>query len=196
MTDEILINVTPVETRVAVIENGVLQDVHIERAHSRGIVGNIYAGKVVRVLPGMQAGFVDFGAERTGFMHVSDITPLDADGKESPASRSQDIRDYLHEGKKVIVQVSKDSFGSKGARLTTALSVSSRYLVLMPQTDHIGISARIETSVRRSRVSTSSLGSVMVSSTTTTTSSCTVAAFMICTKALSLCAPTARTSPS
>jgi ribonuclease G len=152
MSEEILVNVSPMETRVAVIENGVLQDIHIERAASRGIVGNIYAGKVARVLPGMQAAFVEFGAERTGFIHVSDIIPLDGNGREDRSRASVEIRDYLHDGKKVIVQVTKDPLGSKGARLTTALSLSSRYLVLMPQNDHVGVSQRIEDPAERSRL--------------------------------------------
>ena len=148
MGEEILVNVTPMETRVAVVDNGVTQDIHIERIASVGMVGNIYAGKVVRVLPGMQAAFVDIGAERTSFIHVSDIH--DPQGK----ARSSDdaISDYLHEGKKVIVQVTKDPLGSKGARLTTELSVSSRYLVFMPQTRHVGVSQRIDESQERERL--------------------------------------------
>ncbi len=148
MSEEILVNVTPMETRVAVVDNGVTQDIHIERIASVGMVGNIYAGKVVRVLPGMQAAFVDIGAERTSFIHVADIH--DAQGK----ARSSDdaISDYLHEGKKVIVQVTKDPLGSKGARLTTELSVSSRYLVFMPQTSHVGVSQRIDESQERERL--------------------------------------------
>jgi ribonuclease G len=152
MSEEILINITPMETRVAVVESGVIQDIHLERTASRGIVGNIYSGKVVRVLPGMQAAFVDIGAERTGFIHVSDIMPLDNRGREDRSRQSDAIRDYLHDGKQVIVQVTKDPLGSKGARLTTQLSVSSRYLVLMPQTDHIGVSQRIDDRAERDRL--------------------------------------------
>jgi len=140
------------ETRVAVVENGALQDIHIERRANRGIVGNIYAGKVVRVLPGMQAAFVDIGAERTGFIHVSDIVPQGSNGRENRSTASDAIRDYLHDGKKVIVQVTKDPLGSKGARLTTQLSVSSRYLVLMTQTEHIGVSQRIDDGEERERL--------------------------------------------
>ena len=146
MSEEILVNVTPMETRVAVVDNGATQDIHIERSASRGIVGNIYAGKVVRVLPGMQAAFVDIGAERTSFIHVSDIfVPVDGRSSES-------IRDHLHDGKKIIVQVTKEPLGSKGARVTTELSVSSRYLVFMPQTDHVGISQRIDDGAERLRL--------------------------------------------
>ena len=152
MSEEILVNVTPMETRVAVVDNGATQDIHIERSASRGIVGNIYAGKVVRVLPGMQAAFVDIGAERTSFIHVSDIIGTDSNGREDRSRGSANIGDHLHEGKKVIVQVTKDPLGSKGARLTTALSVSTRYLVLMPHTEHIGISQLIEDAVERERL--------------------------------------------
>ncbi len=152
MSEEILVNVTPMETRVAVVENGVTQDIHIERSKSRGIVGNIYLGKVIRVLPGMQAAFVDIGTEKASFIHVSDIAHLDSNGREDRSRQSEEIRDYLHEGKKLVVQVTKDPLGSKGARLTTQLSVSSRYLVFMPQTDHIGISQRIDDAEERSRL--------------------------------------------
>lgn len=152
MSEEILVNITPTETRVAVVDNGATQDVHIERVVNRGIVGNIFAGKVVRVLPGMQAAFVDIGVERTGFMHVSDIIPLDASGREDRERSSENITDFLHEGKKVIVQVVKDPLGTKGARLTTQLSVSTRYLVLMPQTEHVGVSQLIEDESERRRL--------------------------------------------
>lgn len=149
MSEEILVNVTPMETRVAVVDNGATQDIHIERSASLGMVGNIYAGKVVRVMPGMQAAFVDIGAERTSFIHVSDIHDPAAEGR---ARGTGAISDYLHEGKKVIVQVTKDPLGSKGARLTTELSVSSRYLVFMPQSDHVGVSQRIDDVDERTRL--------------------------------------------
>lgn len=152
MSEEILVNVTPMETRVAVVENGATQDIHIERSTSRGIAGNIYAGRVARVLPGMQAAFVDIGTERASFIHVSDIVPLDANGREDRSRQSSDVREHLHEGKKVVVQVTKEPLGSKGARLTTQLSVSSRYLVFMPQTDHVGVSQRIDDAGERSRL--------------------------------------------
>ncbi len=152
MSEEILVNVTPMETRVAVVENGATQDIYIERSTSRGLVGNIYAGKVVRVLPGMQAGFVDIGAERTSFIHVSDIAGGNGGGRDSDTGAPAAIGDHLHEGKKVIVQVTKDPLGSKGARLTTQLSVSSRYLVFMPQTRHVGVSQRIDDVEERNRL--------------------------------------------
>jgi ribonuclease G len=149
LSEEILVNVTPMETRVAVVDNGATQDIHIERSTSRGIVGNIYAGKVVRVLPGMQAAFVDIGTERTSFIHVSDIF---VPGGEDRGRASDSIRDHLHDGKKVIVQVTKEPLGTKGARLTTELSVSSRYLVFMPLTAHVGISQRIDDTTERERL--------------------------------------------
>ncbi len=151
MSEEILVNVTPMETRVAVVDNGATQDIHIERSASRGIVGNIYAGKVERVLPGMQAAFVDIGLERTSFIHVSDIF---IPGVEERARASDSIRDHLHDGKKVVVQVTKEPLGSKGARLTTELSVSSRYLVFMPHNSHVGVSQRIDDNAERERLQT------------------------------------------
>lgn len=148
MSEEILINVTPVETRVAVVENGMLQEVYIERASKRGLVGNIYKGKVVRVLPGMEAAFVDIGLERAAFIHVSDIVGPDGPDSETPA----DIALLLREGQSLVVQVIKDPIGTKGARLTTQLSVASRYLVYMPSMKHIGISQRIEEEEERERL--------------------------------------------
>lgn len=126
MSTELLINVTPQETRVAQVENGVLQEVLIERAQAHGLVGNIYKGKVQRVLPGMQAAFVDVGLERSAFLHAADIVHV-VPGSELPA-----IRDLLHEGQEILVQVIKDPLGTKGARLSTTLSLASRYLVYMP----------------------------------------------------------------
>ena len=148
MSEEILINVTPMETRVAVVENGVLQEIYIERARAKGIVGNIYQGKVVRVLPGMQAAFVDIGLEKAAFIHASDIAELAA-GAQADVP---DIRTAVREGQALTVQVIKDPLGTKGARLTTHLSVSSRYLVYMPETDHIGISHRIDDEQERQRL--------------------------------------------
>lgn len=152
MSEELLINHAPTETRVALVENGVLQEVYVERASSRGIVGNIYKGKVVRVLPGMQAAFVDIGLERAGFIHAQDIAPLDENGMEKREGGSSDIRELVHEGQAIVVQVVKDPISTKGARLTTHLSVSSRNLVYMPQTDHIGVSQRIESETERERM--------------------------------------------
>ncbi|WP_439105732.1 ribonuclease G [Congregibacter sp.] len=145
MNEEILVNVTPMEARVAVVENGVAQDIYIERQSSRGIVGNIYAGRVVRVMPGMQAAFVDFGFERSGFIHLSDVLGAGAATEER-------IADHLQEGQLVTVQVVKDPISKKGARLTSQLSVSTRYLVYMPQSDHVGVSQRIDDSDERARL--------------------------------------------
>ncbi len=150
MSEEILVNVTPMETRVAVLENGVTQDIHMERSANRGLVGNIYRGRVARVLPGMQAAFVDIGSERTGFVHVSDLAVAGGNGREQ--RHQQDIRAFLHEGDKLIVQVTRDPLGSKGARLSTELSVSSRYLVFMPGSRHVGVSQRIDDPQERERL--------------------------------------------
>ncbi|MDP1520268.1 ribonuclease G [Porticoccus litoralis] len=149
MSSEILINITPMETRVALVENGVLQDVMVERTSSRGIVGNIYKGKVVRVLPGMQAAFVDIGLEKAGFIHVDDIHKPSATGDNGA---SWDIVQCLREGQSVVAQVIKDPISTKGARLSTRLTVSSRYLVYMPEVDHLGISQRIEDEAERERL--------------------------------------------
>ncbi|HET8900017.1 MAG TPA: ribonuclease G [Rhodanobacteraceae bacterium] len=152
MADEILINMTPRETRVAVVENGVLQEVQIERALKRGSVGNIYKGRVTRVLPGMQAAFVEIGLERAAFLHVADMMPPATVGEETPPMPERSVSQLLHEGKDIIVQVAKDPIGSKGARLTAWLSIPSRYLVLLPHTRSIGVSARITDEDERKRL--------------------------------------------
>jgi len=158
---EILINVTPRETRVALVENGMLQEVQIERAARRGYVGNIYKGRVQRVMPGMQAAFVDIGLERAAFLHASDIVrPVqgasDADTPDEPAQAHPQhvpaINELLHEGQQVVVQVVKDPIGTKGARLTAQLSIPSRYLVLMPHVRVLGVSTRIEDEAERARL--------------------------------------------
>ena len=156
MSEEILINVTPVETRVALVENGMLQEAYIERTSRKGIVGNIYTGKVVRVLPGMEAAVVDIGLERAAFIHASDVVPSQSNGDE-PADIPKtvpDIRSLLREGQSLVVQVTKDPIGTKGARLTTQLSIPSRYLVFMPGVSHVGISQRIEDDTERARLKT------------------------------------------
>ncbi|MDH5368445.1 MAG: ribonuclease G [Gammaproteobacteria bacterium] len=151
MSEELLINVTPQETRVAYVENGVLQEVHIERERKRGLVGNIYKGKVVRVLPGMQAAFLEVGLDRTAFLHVSDIAQ--PNGKNGDGGEPSDIiMELLREGQELLVQVVKDPMGTKGARLTTQISFPSRYLVYMPGISHIGISQRIEDETERQRL--------------------------------------------
>ena len=157
MTEEILINVTPRETRVAVVENGMLQELHIERGWRRGVVGNIYKGRVQRVMPGMQAAFVDIGLERAAFLHAADIVrpaPVIEEGGDAPvpALPPRPITELLRDGQEIIVQVVKDPIGSKGARLTTQLSVPSRYLVLLPGSRVIGVSARIEDELERVRL--------------------------------------------
>ncbi len=147
MSEEILINVTPPETRVAVVENGVLQELIIERFMQKGLVGNIYMGSVCRVLPGMQAAFVDIGLERAAFLHLSDFSSRELDEKGS-----ENIEHYLKEGQKVIVQVTKDPIGSKGARLTKEISIPSRYQVYMPYASNSGVSQRIECEQERNRL--------------------------------------------
>jgi ribonuclease G len=206
MSEELLINVSPMESRVAVMDNGVLSEIYIERHHKLGLVGNIYLGTVVRVLPGMQAAFVDIGQSRTAFLHVNDmqrppraVSKSEPSQKPDPASNSQTtstlkmqqdkaeslvstlaatppvvsaestavktteivsaasqnlIQHRLHEGQRILVQVTKDQLGSKGARLTTNISLPSRYLVYLPSSDHIGISQRIDGEEERSRLKT------------------------------------------
>ncbi len=151
MSEELLINVTPMECRVALVENGVVQELFVERTARRGLVGNIYKGKVVRVLPGMQAAFVEIGLSRTAFLHVNDIVWPKRE-KENPEPPG--IHEVVHEGQTLTVQVMKDMMGSKGARLTTDLSIPSRYLVYMPYGEHIGVSQRIESDSERERLKT------------------------------------------
>ncbi|MEM7026988.1 MAG: Rne/Rng family ribonuclease [Pseudomonadota bacterium] len=161
MSEEILINVTPQETRVAVVENGVLQEVYIERTLKRGLVGNIYKGRVSRVLPGMQAAFIDIGLERTGFLHTSDIVvnnQEDIVADISEPEQHQPIESILTESEEILVQVVKDPMGSKGARLTTRLSIPSRYIVFIPDYSSIGISQRIEDEEERERLRNIILG--------------------------------------
>ncbi len=150
MSEEILINVTPQETRVAVVENGVLQELHIERTRTRGIVGNIYKGKVARILPGMQAAFVDIGLERAAFLHAADCRPVSSN--RNTVDGDAPIHALLHEGDEVVVQVAKDPLGNKGARLTMHLTLPARHLVYMPYTHHIGISQKIEDDSERERL--------------------------------------------
>ena len=171
MSSELLINVTPQESRVALIENGVVQEILIERTHRRGLVGNIYKGKVRRILPGMQAAFVDIGLDRAAFLHASDIAqpPTSRDGVVGPPppelettdatargngndAVNSDITQLLFDGQEILVQVIKDPIGSKGARLTTHVSVPACYLVLMPNADTVGVSQRIEDDEERQRL--------------------------------------------
>jgi ribonuclease G len=152
MSEEILINVTPRETRVALVENGALQEVYIERALRRGLVGKIYRGKVCRVLPGMQAAFVDIGLERAAFLHASDATSRTADAVADNGDAVADITRLLHEGQVISVQVIKDPLGTKGARLTTQITIPSRYLVFVPNVANVGISQKIEDEQERVRL--------------------------------------------
>jgi ribonuclease G len=157
MSGELLVNVTPSETRVALIENGTLQEVHVEREAKRGIVGNIYLGKIIRVLPGMQAAFVDISLDKAAFLHASDINSkliLNQNNAKGDFSNEQvaDIRTLVREGQYLMVQVVKDPLGTKGARLTTEITIAARYLVLMPGTGRAGISQRIEDEQERKRL--------------------------------------------
>ncbi len=166
MSSEILVNATSYEIRIALVENGQLAEFHLQRPTEKGLVGNIYRGRVVRVLPGMQAAFVDIGLERTGFLYVDDVFISDADldsrmfKKESPCGKldlspstpdgditrpaGMSIEDLLTEGQEIMVQVGKDPIGTKGARLTCHMTLPCRNLVFMPLTDHIGISRKID----------------------------------------------------
>ena len=152
MTAEILINVSPREIRAALVENGVLQEIFLERANRLGLISNIYKGRVSRVLPGMQAAFIDIGLERTAFLHVSDIVqPADAENGQ-PETRTDDIQMLVSEGGEILVQVLKDPLGTKGARLTTFITIPSRYLVYMAKGHGVGISSRIEDETERNRL--------------------------------------------
>jgi len=177
MPTELIINTRPYETRVALVENGLIAELHIERETGQELMGNIYLGTVVRVLPGMQAAFVDIGLERTGFLYVSDVhrrlTDMeDAMVRQSAAGGGGDlvarepavseaasnipftIEELLHVGQDILVQVSKEPIGTKGARLTTHVSLPGRHLVLMPTVTHIGVSRRIEDPTERERLRT------------------------------------------
>jgi len=147
MNEEILINVTPQETRVAVIQQGVAQELHVERTTGRGLVGNIYLGVVSRVLPGMQSAFIQIGLDRAAFLHVADIWE-----QRQNAEPARPIERLLHEGEKLLVQVIKDPIGTKGARLSTQISIAGRLLVYLPQEFHIGISQRIEDEAERAHL--------------------------------------------
>ncbi|MEO7887349.1 MAG: ribonuclease G [Polaromonas sp.] len=153
MQQDILINWSPQETRVAVVEHGAVQELHVERTLERGLVGNVYLGKVARVLPGMQSAFIDIGLDRAAFLHVADLMSsinsrhAEAEGPNAggstTASSPQPIEKQLFEGQAVMVQVLKDPIGSKGARLTAQISIAGRLLVFLPQDNHIGVSQKI-----------------------------------------------------
>jgi ribonuclease G len=147
MQQDILINWSPQETRVAIVEHGAVQELHVERTLERGLVGNVYLGKVARVLPGMQSAFIDIGLERAAFLHVADVWHPPAEGESLSASRASQpqipIEKQVFEGQALMVQVIKDPIGTKGARLSTQISIAGRLLVFLPQDDHIGVSQKI-----------------------------------------------------
>ena len=153
MSEELLINVNSFETRVALIANGALQEIHMARAGGYSATGNIYLGKVVRIVPGMQAAFVDIGLERPGFLHASDIhSSLLLTVGDTDDSAGSNIRSLLHDGQDVLVQVLKDPLGNKGPRLTTRVTIAAKFLVLTPHDIHVGISQRIEDESERTRL--------------------------------------------
>ncbi len=177
MSSELLVNVTPRETRIALVENGVLQEVFIDRESCRGLVGNIYNGRVSRVLPGMQAAFIDIGLERAAFLHASDIAVASRPATRTPTDRPllecnpedqphgifsengdnerktlENVAELLREGQELLVQVIKDPLGTKGARLTTQISLPSRYVVYIPYVQTVGVSQRIENDEERQRL--------------------------------------------
>jgi len=172
VSTDLIISVTHYETRVALIENGTVSELYIERSGDRSIAGNIYKGRVVRVLPGMQAAFVDIGLDKAAFLYVSDVYDNLEDIEKMMAGNEENqqedephreeaegiwpmemhIEDRLQEGQEVLVQVAKEPLGSKGARITSHISIPGRHLVLMPTMDHVGISRRIEDESERSRL--------------------------------------------
>jgi len=167
MANELIINATPHETRVTLLEDKVLAEIYIERTKDRGIVGNIYKGKVVKVLPGMQAAFVDVGLEKAAFLYVSDVygrvedyEEIGFQGEEIPTvvSPTLPIEELLSEGQEILVQVSKEPLGTKGTRITSHISLPGRYLVFMPTVDHVGISRRIKEEKERRRLRETVLG--------------------------------------
>jgi ribonuclease G len=161
MQQDILINWSPQETRVAVVEHGAVQELHVERTLERGLVGNVYLGKVARVLPGMQSAFIDIGLDKAAFLHVADVWHPPAEGESLSASKASQvlipIERQVFEGQALMVQVIKDPIGTKGARLSTQISIAGRLLVFLPQDDHIGVSQKIPPAQRdelRSRLQT------------------------------------------
>lgn len=152
MQQDILINWSPQETRVAIIESGAVQELHVERTLERGLVGNVYLGRVARVLPGMQSAFIDIGLERAAFLHVADVWQRQPDGEPPSMARNGQpqvpIEKQVFEGQALMVQVIKDPIGTKGARLSTQVSIAGRLLVFLPQDDHVGISQKIPSDQR------------------------------------------------
>ena len=161
MTRDIIVSSTPQETKVALLEDGLVSEFFIERESHRGIVGNIYKGQVTRVLPGMQSAFVDVGQERDAFLYVADVfeelnqtlTP-EEQAEEAGNRRNAPIEDRLHQGQDVLVQVVKEPLGTKGARITAHVSLPGRYLVFMPTVEHVGVSRKIVDDEERRRLRT------------------------------------------
>jgi ribonuclease G len=154
---EILVNVAPGETRAALVEDGVVQEIYVERRRRRGLVSNLYQGRVTRVLPGMQAAFIDIGLERTAFLHAADIVSPPPDETVvglAPlgATPVEDVRRLLSPGDDILVQVIKDPIGTKGARLTTYITLPARFLVYLPRGEGIGVSTKIEDEAERQRL--------------------------------------------
>jgi ribonuclease G len=152
VSTEILVNASSYESRAALVESGVLQEVFLERASRRGLISNIYKGRVSRVLPGMQAAFIEIGLDRTAFLHASDIIDPNQTFTDAEPTRPESIRTLIAEGNEILVQVVKDPIGTKGARLTTYITLPSRYLVYMPQGRGVGVSARLESEGERERL--------------------------------------------
>jgi ribonuclease G len=165
MSNVLVVNSTSSETRVALVEDGIISELHIERKRDRGIAGNIYKGKILRVLPGMQAAFVDIAHERAGFLHASDVYDFENDIAAVEESEEGDVKlakgrgkqrisiqDSLNPGQEILVQVAKEPIGTKGARLTSHISLPGRYVVFMPTVSHVGISKRIGTDRERKRL--------------------------------------------
>lgn len=151
MQQDILINWSPQETRVAIVENGAVQELHVERTLERGLVGNVYLGKVARVLPGMQSAFIDIGLERAAFLHVADLHANNHEASGGAPRSSQPpvpIEKQVFEGQPLMVQVIKDPIGTKGARLSSQISIAGRLLVFLPQDDHVGVSQKIPSDQR------------------------------------------------
>ena len=151
MSEELLIQVTDFESRVALVKDGAVHEVHLARSSGYSVTGNIYLGKVVRIVPGMQASFIDIGLERPGFLHASDIQASQISTGQNPGPKPT-IRDLLHDGQELLVQVDRDPIGTKGARLSTRLALASKYLVLTPTSDQVALSQRIKDDEERQRL--------------------------------------------
>src|SRR4051794_19686401 len=170
MTKEMIISSNGHETMVAILEDDLVAEIFVERERHRGVVGNVYKGRVSKVLPGMQSSFIDIGLERDGFLYVADVIDTleefdkleSGEGGEEEASAAargkdeikaeQGIEDLLKEGEEILVQVVKEPLGTKGARLTSHVTMAGRFLVFMPTVDHVGVSRKIDSREERSRL--------------------------------------------